>query len=180
MCVCVSHFPPLCICVCVFHLCATELSPLPYHGEFQSRGRDELVWNKLAVLTAQTAPALGYKLKQKKQYLHISASSPWNPIRSASIFNVQQTERLPSFCPSLHFSLCSQAVPLTTSSAGISRFNSGRTVWSVWLYCTLMQFREWHGTDREYDTWINAILFFFHLSTPYCVLTPFVCFLFVI
>ena len=75
-----------CVCVCVFHWRATELSPLPYHGEFQSRGRDELVWNKLAVLTAQTAPALGYKLKQKQPYLHISASSPWNTIRSASIF----------------------------------------------------------------------------------------------
>lgn len=33
----------VCVCVCYFHLRASELSPLPYHGEFQSRGRDELV-----------------------------------------------------------------------------------------------------------------------------------------
>lgn len=92
--------------MCVFHIHATELSLLPYHSEFQSCGRDELVWNKLAVLTAQTAPALGYKLKQKQPYLHISASSPWNTIRSASIFNVQQTERLPSSCPTLLSSYC--------------------------------------------------------------------------
>lgn len=96
------------LCVCVFHRRATELSPLPYHGEFQSRGRDELVWNKLAVLTAQTAPALSYKLKQKQPYLHIDAGSPWNTIRSASIFDVQQTERLPSL-----FSLSSSTVPQT-------------------------------------------------------------------
>lgn len=87
----------MCLSVCVlFTWRATEPSSLPYHGEFQSCGHDDLVWNKLAVLTAQTAPALGYKLKQKQPYLHISASSPWNPIRSALVFNPQQTERLPS------------------------------------------------------------------------------------
>lgn len=104
----------VCARMCVFSSRrATELSLLPYHGEFQSCGRDELVWNKLAVLTAQTAPALGYKLKQKQPYLHISASSPWNPIRSASVFNAQQTERLPSSPPP--FTLSSQVAQRTLS-----------------------------------------------------------------
>lgn len=103
-----------CVRMCVFSTRrATELSLLPYHGEFQSCGRDELVWNKLAVLTAQTAPALGYKLKQKQPYLHISASSPWNPIRSASVVNAQQTERLPSSPPP--FTLSSQVAQRTLS-----------------------------------------------------------------
>jgi len=32
----------------------------------------------------QTAPALGFKLKQKEPYLLISTSSPWNTIRTVS------------------------------------------------------------------------------------------------
>lgn len=114
--------------VCVFSTwCATELSPLPYDGEFQSCVRDELVWNKLAVLTAQTAPALGYKLKQKQPYLHISATSPWNPIRSASVFNAQQTESLPSFCPPLLSSHYHPNPPgrQRPSSTGVLRWNPG-------------------------------------------------------
>ena len=152
----------LVLCVCVFHLCAAELSPLPYHGEFQSRGRDELVWNKLAVLTAQTAPALGYKLKQKKQYLHISASSPWNPICSASIFNVQQTERLPSLRPSPSlFSLSSQSCPTDDFFCRCFRMRLG--LWSLWSDRTLISSSVktgtlWSGTVQIRNTTYGLVI----------------------
>lgn len=85
---------------------SSELSLLPHHGEFQICGHDELVWNKLAVLTAQTAPALGYKLKQKQPYLHISATSPWKPIHFAWVFRARQTKRLPALVVIFGLSVC--------------------------------------------------------------------------
>lgn len=109
---------------------ATELSLLPYRGEFQSCGRDELVWNKLAVLTAQTAPALGYKLKQKHPYLHISASSPWNPIHSASVFHKQQQQRrLPLLSSPLLCWHCVRMVHLQPPSGSTA---------SVWTHSRLL------------------------------------------
>lgn len=144
----------LCVSVCVFNVFTTELSLLPYHGEFQSHGRDELVWNKLAVLTAQTAPALGYKLKQKQPYLHISACSPWNTIRSASIFNIQQTERLPSFPVS------SQAIPQTASCS----FRCYRT--QPWLFDLIRDTPYGAAQQGKVLSGTNVYLFLFLLGGP--------------
>lgn len=92
------------MCVCVFSRRAPEISQLPFRDAFQSRGHDELVWNKLEVLTTRMAPASGYKLKQKQSYRPISLNSPWNTIRSASISAGEQHEKLlplfPLFFPS--------------------------------------------------------------------------------